>query len=405
MTQTLSDTDASDRLIDKSEQKPNLHVVPIGEVIPDLTYSSLLVMMRLLMTQTGVAKVETAYSSWKIFIHSGGVCFIEDQQEFFPTLARKLKAQKIQIPPKLIQPISLKTTKSIERYRLLSEIYAIDPENCLSVFKEILFENLLAISLEKKFSLLWKTLPPDTKIVLPIWQLPDLEKAIAKVSEQWRGFAHVRHPYQTVQLLDTECGIAQVPLFTQVTNGKYRISEIADRFQQHISRTALKLDKLAENRTVAILPLTKRSLDDSSPAIDENLNEENEKAQPKVMIVDDSPVLLKQFGNLLTSWGYQMTLVNDSAKATQQIMAEKPDIVFMDINMPNLNGFELIKQIRRQSSLTNIPLVLVTSENSITNNFRAKWANCRFLSKPRTSDDIKEFRDQVRAILQEFAPI
>ena len=149
----------------------------------------------------------------------------------------------------------------------------------------------------------------------------------------------------------------------------------------------------------------KRSLDDSSPAIDENLNEENEKAQPKVMIVDDSPVLLKQFGNLLTSWGYQMTLVNDSAKATQQIMAEKPDIVFMDINMPNLNGFELIKQIRRQSSLTNIPLVLVTSENSITNNFRAKWANCRFLSKPRTSDDIKEFREQVRAILQEFAPI
>jgi CheY-like chemotaxis protein len=412
MNQTLPDTDASDRLIDKSDRNPNQtnpnqrnQVVPVGEVIPDLTYSSLLVMMRLIMSQTGVAKVETAYSSWKIFIHSGGIAFIEDQQEFFPTLIRKLKAQKVQLPAKLAQAISLKTNKSIERYHLLSEIYAVDRENCLSVFKEILFENLLAISLEKKFSLFWKTLPSDTKVVLPIWQLADLEKAIAKVSEQWRGFNHVRHPYQTVQLLDTECGIAQVPLFTQVTNGKYRISEIADRFQQHITRTALKLDKLAENRTVAILPLTKRLIDINSLAIDDKLDEENEKPQPKVMIVDDSPVLLKQFGNLLASWGYQMTLVDDSAKATQQILNEKPDIVFMDINMPHLNGFELIKQIRRQSSLTNVPLVLVTSENSITNNFRAKWANCRFLSKPRTSDDIKEFREQVRSILQEFAPI
>ena len=123
------------------------------------------------------------------------------------------------------------------------------------------------------------------------------------------------------------------------------------------------------------------------------------------MIVDDSPVLLKQFGNLLSGWGYQLSLVEDSAKATSQMLLEKPDVVFMDINMPNLNGFDLIKQIRRQPSLANVPLVLVTSENSITNNFRAKWANCRFLSKPRTSEDIQEFREQVRVILQEFAPI
>ncbi len=55
--------------------------------------------------------------------------------------------------------------------------------------------------------------------------------------------------YQMVQLLDFECGIAKVPLFNQVTNGKCRISEIADWFQQHITRTALKLDKLTENHT------------------------------------------------------------------------------------------------------------------------------------------------------------
>jgi CheY-like chemotaxis protein len=113
-------------------------------------------------------------------------------------------------------------------------------------------------------------------------------------------------------------------------------------------------------------------------------------------------VLLKQFGNLLTNWGYQLSLVSDSANATKQILSEKPNIIFMDINMPKLNGFELIKQIRRHPSLASIPLVLITSENTITNNFRAKWANCRFLSKPRTTNDIQEFREQVRTVLQDL---
>ncbi len=407
MTQTTQDqdNDASDLLTGKSGNK-QINIVPIGEVIPNLTYSSLIVMLRLLMSQTGIAKVETSHLSWKIFIYSQGIAFIEDKDEFLPTLIRKLKIQKIERQPKLIQAISQKPISTVETCRLLGKIYDQDRENVSTVFKEILFENLLAISLEKKFSLFWKPLPSDLKIPLPTWQLPDLEKAIAKVTEQWRTFTHIRHPYQTVQLLDTECSIAQVPLFTQVTNGKYRISEIADHFQQHILRTALKLDKLAENRTVAILPLPRRSINSSQATIDDKLDDSVEdRSIPKVMIVDDSPVLLKQFGNLLTNWGYQLTLVNDSANATNQMLLEKPNIVFMDINMPNLNGFDLIKQIRRQPSLASIPLVLVTSENSITNSFRAKWANCRFLSKPRTSNDIQEFREQVRTILQEFAPI
>ncbi|PZO44459.1 MAG: response regulator [Pseudanabaena frigida] len=401
MMQLPHENDAYNLPTDKGSNKL-INVIPIGQVIPNLTYSSLMVMLKLLMRHTGIAKVETAHFSWKIFIHSGSIAFIEDSSEFLPTLIRKLKIQKIQTQPDLIQSLNQKPISSLATYHLLSEIYTQDRENCLSVFKEILFENLLAIALEQNFSLLWKPLPSEVKILLPIWQLTDLEKAIAKVVAQWRNFNYVHHPYQTIKLLDPECAIAQVPLFNQVINGKYRIGEIADRFQQHITRTALKLDKLAENRTVAILPLPLQS-----PSFKNFLPFDDgieKRSQPKVMIVDDSPILLKQFGDLLASWGYQLSLVNDSANATKLILSEKPYIVFMDINMPNLNGFDLIKQIRRQPSLANTPLVLVTSENSITNNFRAKWANCRFLSKPRTSNDLQEFREQVLAILHEFAP-
>lgn len=400
MTQTSQQNYASKLPIDKSVgQNLNqpIDIIPVNEVIANLTYDSLMGMLRLLKNHTGVVNVQTPYLSWKIFIHSGSIVFIADKNDFLPTLIRKLKIQKVQIPQDILLS---KPSNSLETCRLLGKIYAQDRENCLLIFKEILLENLLAISLEKKFSFLWKPLALDSPIILPIWQISDLEKAIAKATKQWRTFTHVRHPYQMVQLLDSECGIAKVPLFNQVTNGKCRISEIADWFQQHITRTALKLDKLAENHTVVILPLKLRSLAVNEESVLDKIQET--RSQLKVMIVDDSPLLLKQFGNLITSWGYQLSLVNDSVNATRQMLSEKPDIVFMDINMPNLNGFDLIKQIRRQPSLAIIPLVLVTSENTITNNFRAKWANCRFLSKPLKSDDIQEFRDQVRTILQDF---
>jgi CheY-like chemotaxis protein len=404
MTQTSQEDNASNLPTEKSvSQTINqpINIIAVGEVVPNLTHSSLMVMLRLLASHTGVAKVETPRLSWKIFICAGSIVFIEDKDDFWLTLTRKLKIKKIKLAQEFLNNITQKPINSIETCSLLGKIYAQDPENCLIIFKEILLENLLAISLEKKFSLLWKPLQLDTKVTLPIWQLPDLEKAIALVTDQWRTFTHVHHPYQTVQLLDPECTIAQVPLFTQVTNGKYRISEIADRFQQHITHTALKLDKLAENRTVAILPLPLRS-----PQANDDFDDAlKPRSQLKVMIVDDSPVLLKQFGNLLTNWGYQMSLVSDPVNATKKMLLAKPNIVFIDINMPKLNGFDLIKQIRRQPSLAKVPLVLVTSENTITNNFRAKWANCRFLSKPRTSDDVQEFREQVQTLLQEFVPL
>ncbi len=403
MTQTLQEHDASDLPKEKSViQTPSksISIIPVDEIIPDLTYGSLMAMLKLLKNHTGIVNIESPHLSWKIFIHRGRIAFIDYESNFLSTLRRKLQIQKVQFLQDILPSTTSKPLNIIETCKLLGKLYAQDRENCLIIFKEILLENLLAISLEKKFSMLWNPLVLDSPIILPIWQINDLEKAIIKVTRQWRTFTYVHHPYQMVQLLDSECEIAQFPLFTQVTNGKYRISEIADWFQQHITRTALKLDKLAENRTIAILPL---ALNASEANEDLDLDQIQEKrSQPKVMIVDDSPLLLKQFGNLITSWGYQLSLVNDSANATRQMLSEKPDIVFMDINMPNLNGFDLIKQIRRQPSLASIPLVLVTSENTITNNFRAKWANCRFLSKPLKSDDIQEFREQVRTILQDF---
>jgi CheY-like chemotaxis protein len=181
---------------------------------------------------------------------------------------------------------------------------------------------------------------------------------------------------------------------------------IADTFKQPIYRTALLLDKLAQKNIVSIMPLQERKSEtDIGFRASAAATLPVAKNEPRVFIVDDSPVLLQQMQRLLLSWGYQVDFTDNAEAATDKILEYKPSIVFIDINMPALNGFDLIKQIRRQRDLATMSLVLVTAENSMTNNFRARWANCRFLAKPRSSSDTPKFRDELRNLLREVAPL
>jgi CheY-like chemotaxis protein len=125
---------------------------------------------------------------------------------------------------------------------------------------------------------------------------------------------------------------------------------------------------------------------------------------PEIFIVDDSPLLIQQFRQLVEGWGYQVKHSNNAMTAVQTIMETQPSVIFLDINMPGASGFDLIKQIRRQPQLASLPLVLLTAEKSVSNQWRAQWANCKFLAKPRTPAEVPTFRSDLRQMLFEMAP-
>ena len=125
---------------------------------------------------------------------------------------------------------------------------------------------------------------------------------------------------------------------------------------------------------------------------------------PEIFIVDDSPLLIQQFRQLVEGWGYQVKYSNNALTAVQTMMETQPLAIFLDINMPGASGFDLIKQIRRQPQLASLPLVLLTAEKSVSNQWRAQWANCKFLAKPRTPTEVPTFRSDLRQMLFDMAP-
>lgn len=124
-----------------------------------------------------------------------------------------------------------------------------------------------------------------------------------------------------------------------------------------------------------------------------------------IMAIDDSPVMLTQFERLVSGMGYNLVACQDAGMAIKTILKVKPAMIFIDLNMPEISGFELIKQIRQQPQSAQIPLVILTGEQKVSNRWRAQWSGCEFLVKPLSTGAIGEFQVQLEALIAKLIKV
>ena len=105
--------------------------------------------------------------------------------------------------------------------------------------------------------------------------------------------------------------------------------------------------------------------------------------QPLIVCIDDSPVVCQQMCKIINSTGYRFISIRESIQALPVLLEQKPDLIFLDLVMPITNGYELCSQIRRVSQFKEIPIVILTGNDSIIDRVRAKMAGAsEFISKP-----------------------
>ncbi|MCR4637690.1 response regulator transcription factor [Ruminococcus sp.] len=83
----------------------------------------------------------------------------------------------------------------------------------------------------------------------------------------------------------------------------------------------------------------------------------------KIFIVEDDRSIRDELAELLRNSGYEAEYLTDFSDSKAKILAAKPDLILMDINIPDLNGEQLLKEIRKE---TNTPVIMVTSRTSET---------------------------------------
>ena len=81
----------------------------------------------------------------------------------------------------------------------------------------------------------------------------------------------------------------------------------------------------------------------------------------KILIIDDDVDTLKLVGLMLQKQGYQIAAANNGERGLTQAEVEKPDLILLDIIMPYMDGLEVLKKIKSEERLKNIPIILLTN--------------------------------------------
>lgn len=119
--------------------------------------------------------------------------------------------------------------------------------------------------------------------------------------------------------------------------------------------------------------------------------ENDEKSAIKVMVVDDSVTIRRTAETLLKREGYEVITADDGFEALSKIVDSDPDIIFLDIMMPRLDGYQTCSVIKNNRRFRDKPVVMLSSKDGIFDKARGKLVGSeQFVSKPFTKEDLLE---------------
>ncbi|MGH1396270.1 MAG: response regulator [Trichormus sp.] len=108
-----------------------------------------------------------------------------------------------------------------------------------------------------------------------------------------------------------------------------------------------------------------------------------------VACIDDSQAVLNSIKSFLDENLFAVVTINDPVKALMQILRSKPDLILLDVEMPNLDGYELCSLLRRHSAFKNTPIIMVTGRTGFIDRAKAKMVRSSgYLTKPFTQSDL-----------------
>lgn len=121
------------------------------------------------------------------------------------------------------------------------------------------------------------------------------------------------------------------------------------------------------------------------------MNELNTKAiyPATLLVVDDNPLNLQLISTLLRSKGYKPVIANSGINALKYLEQKTPDLILLDIMMPEMDGFEVCQNIKSQSRYADLPVIFLTAKNEVTDIVKGFSVGAvDFITKPFRSEEV-----------------
>lgn len=328
--------------------------------------------------------------SWTIYLHLGHVVYATGGTHPVKRWNRNL----ISYLPELAAELS----------REQSELANIAPENynrCWQYQLLCSWVKQTKITREQAIKIIWSTL---VEVLFDITQVSKVSYELQPGNSSGQGIVLIdgsrivgevkRHwsSWQEAQLTNYRLNLAPIirkpeqlqqstsatvfEMLKQLLNGQRSLRDLAlDHKRETLSFTRSILPYLQSGLVELInIPDLPEPMLGSSPDISIK--------SPLIACVDDSPLVCNSLERFMVDAGYRFVGISDSLRAFSILLALKPDVIFLDLMMPNINGYELCDKLRRISVFRNTPIIILTGNDGVIDRVKTKLVGASdFLSK------------------------
>ncbi|HET8870821.1 response regulator [Aquabacterium sp.] len=122
-------------------------------------------------------------------------------------------------------------------------------------------------------------------------------------------------------------------------------------------------------------------------------------ATKKVLVIDDSNTIRRSAEIFLKQGGYEVVLAEDGFDALSKVNDHDPDVIFCDILMPRLDGYQTCAIIKRNPRFTTTPVIMLSSKDGLFDKARGRMVGSQdYLTKPFTKDQLLQAVAQYSAL-------
>lgn len=263
----------------------------------------------------------------------------------------------------------------------------ITPEQASKVVQSLVCEVLFSVALASRVV---HQIKEDNSLSRPL-VLIDAQEAIAQVQQIWQAWRNAKlgdhSPDKAPVIKEPEelrkrTSPQLYQTLTKLLDGQHTLRDLAMLMRQDVVQVTRSLMPYIQSGLVELLSIPDLSAPVNS-AVPKKPPTTAAPTGPLIACVDDSPLVCHTMETLLTAAGYRCVSVEDGLRAFAMLLARKPDVIFLDLVMPNTNGYEICAKLRKLPAFRNTPIVILTGNDGFVDRVRAKLVGASdFLSKP-----------------------
>jgi chemotaxis family two-component system response regulator PixG len=326
----------------------------------------------------------------RIIYATGGVHPVRRWRRNLITHVPQIASQPatVQVDLATIAPEKLKVCWEYELLCLWVEQQKIAREQAAKMIRAAIVEILFDITQGTAVACEFK---PDV-LLPPRLVLLDAEQVIAEAQQLWGAWQEAKiadrspnlapkiiHPEQLQQKTNPQV----YQTLSQLLDGQQTLRDLSIRMKRYVLPVISSLLPYIQMGLVELVNVPDAASPIAPPAPGGTSAQTTSSKAPLIACIDDSPLMCQTMEKILTAANYQFVGINDPLRAIAILLARKPDLIFLDLVMPNANGYEICGQLRRMTFFKDTPIVILTGNDGIVDRVRAKMVGSTdFMSKP-----------------------